>query len=105
LADLGLETPFEDGKGRHIYHQYTLLTERRETIHSSLADAGIASAIYYPVPLHLQEVFARQCKGISLPVSERIADRVLSLPIYPELTREQVERIVAVVAASVKAAT
>ena len=100
LAALDLETPYEDGKGRHIYHQYTVLTEQREAIQSSLADAGIASGIYYPVPLHRQEVFARQCEGVTLPVSERIAERVLSLPIYPELTVDQIERVVAVVAAS-----
>jgi len=105
LAALDLETPYEDGKVRHVYHQYTVLTEQREAIQSSLADAGIASGIYYPVPLHRQEVFARQCKGVTLPVSERIAERVLSLPIYPELTCDQIERVVAVVATSVKAAT
>ncbi len=105
LAALDLETPYEDGKGRHVYHQYTVLTEQREAIQSSLADAGIASGIYYPVPLHRQEVFASQCEGVTLPVSEKIAERVLSLPIYPELTGDQIERVVAVVAASVKAAT
>jgi len=105
LAALDLETPYEDGKGRHVYHQYTVLTEQREAIQSSLADAGIASGIYYPVPMHRQEVFARQCEGVTLPVSERIAERVLSLPIYPELTGDQIERIVAVIASATKAAT
>lgn len=103
LAALDLETPYEDGKGRHVYHQYTVLTEQREAVQSSLADAGIASGIYYPVPLHRQEVFARQFSGVTLPVCERIADRVLSLPIYPELSGEQIERIVAVIAAAEKA--
>jgi dTDP-4-amino-4,6-dideoxygalactose transaminase len=103
LAALDLETPYEDGKGRHVYHQYTVLTEQREAIQSSLADAGIASGIYYPVPLHRQEVFARQCEGVTLPVSERISERVLSLPIYPELTGDQIERIVEVIAAATKA--
>ena len=71
-------------------------------IQSSLADAGIASAVYYPVPLHRQEVFVRQCRGLRLPVSERIAERVLSLPIYPELTGDQIERVVDVIAAAEK---
>jgi dTDP-4-amino-4,6-dideoxygalactose transaminase len=102
LADLDLELPCEDGKGRHVYHQYTVLTERREAVRSKLTEAGIASAVYYPVPLHRQEVFARYCRGLTLPVSEKVADRVLSLPIYPELTGEQIERVVAVIATAEK---
>ena len=105
LAELGLEVPYEDGKGRHVYHQYTVMTDQRVAIQSSLADAGIASAIYYPVPLHRQEVFAGQCAGLALPVSERVADRVLSLPIYPELTGAQVERVVEEIAAATSART
>ena len=102
LGELGIETPYEDGKGVHVYHQYTILTDKRETIQKALAAANIASAVYYPVPLHKQDVFAEDCKGMTLPVTERVAARVLSLPIFPELTNVQVEQVVAVIGHALK---
>ncbi|MEJ2525034.1 MAG: DegT/DnrJ/EryC1/StrS family aminotransferase [Desulfuromonadales bacterium] len=104
LAACDIETPYEDGKGTHVYHQYTILTDHRQAIQAALAEAQIASAIYYPVPLHLQEVFAATCRSVSLPVTEATAQRVLSLPIFPELTDQQVEQIVAVIADALKGA-
>jgi len=89
--------PAEDGKGKHVYHQYTILSDRRDTIQQALADAGIASAIYYPIPLHRQEVYRETCAGLSLPVTERVAGQVLSLPMYPELTEAQIDRVCEVV--------
>ena len=94
LAAAGVTPPVEDGKGVHVYHQYTVLTDRREASQQALTQAGCASAIYYPIPLHRQEVFAAACAGLSLPVSEQTAARVLSLPIYPELTEMQMDRVV-----------
>lgn len=98
LSELGITVPFEDGKGTHVYHQYTVLMDQREAVQKALAAEGIASAIYYPIPLHQQEVFQQQCRGISLPVSEQVAEQCLSLPIYPELTAAQVDRIVETIA-------
>ena len=97
LRALGVQAPVEDGKGTHVYHQYTILTDRRAAIQQGLAAAGIASAIYYPVPLHQQAVFQAACQGLTLPVTERTAQRVLSLPMFPELTNSQVERVVHVI--------
>ena len=94
LAEAGVTPPFEDGKGVHVYHQYTVLTERREAIQQALTRADCASAVYYPIPLHRQEVFAATCAGLSLPVSEEAAARVLSLPIYPELSESQMDRVI-----------
>jgi dTDP-4-amino-4,6-dideoxygalactose transaminase len=90
-------TPFEDGAGTHVYHQYTILTERREAVAAGLERAGIASAVYYPIPLHRQEAFAADCAGLSLPEAERVAARCLSLPMYPELPDAAVDRICEVV--------
>lgn len=92
-----VQVPFEDGQGVHVYHQYTLLTDQREKLMTKLAEQQIASAVYYPIPLHRQEAFRERCSGQSLPVTESVADRCLSLPIYPELTDQQVDRVVAVV--------
>ncbi len=97
MADLPLSTPFEDGVGIHVYHQYTLLCERREEVLKALQDKQIACAIYYPVPLHKQNVFARECADLSLPVTESIAANCMSLPICPELTDATISEIVDVI--------
>lgn len=97
LAGLPLTTPFEDGLGTHVFHQYTLLTDQRETIQQALQAEGIASAIYYPIPLHQQNVFKADYPGLHLPVAEDIARRCLSLPIYPELPDASIDRICAVI--------
>lgn len=97
LAEAGVTPPFEDGKGVHVYHQYTVLTDRRESMQQALTEAKCASAIYYPIPLHRQNVFATACAGLSLPVSDNVAERVLSLPIYPELSEAQMDRVVAAI--------
>jgi dTDP-4-amino-4,6-dideoxygalactose transaminase len=72
---------------RHVFNQYTLQCERRDELKAYLAQRGVGSEVYYPLPLHLQECFA----GLGyqpgdLPVSEQLAHRVLSLPVYPELS-------------------
>ncbi len=93
LQQSAVVPPFEDGKGVHVYHQYTILTDAREAIQSALAAAGIASAVYYPIPLHRQEVYGDLYADASFPVAEAVAERVLSLPMYPELTCAQIERV------------
>ncbi|MDT8407097.1 MAG: DegT/DnrJ/EryC1/StrS family aminotransferase [Methylococcales bacterium] len=100
LAHLPLTLPFADGIGEHVYHQYTLLTDRREAIAAALQQHNIASAVYYPVPLHQQQVFAEVCAGLSLPVTESVAKRCLSLPICPMLREAEVQQIAQVIAQS-----
>jgi dTDP-4-amino-4,6-dideoxygalactose transaminase len=95
-----VETPYADGKGRHVYHQYTILSDQRDAIQKALTDAGIACAIYYPVPLHQQEVFAATHGNMKLPVTERTASRCLSLPISPMLTDAQIEQVTSVIKAA-----
>jgi dTDP-4-amino-4,6-dideoxygalactose transaminase len=92
-----VETPFADGHGRHVYHQYTILSDRRDAIQKALTDAGIACAVYYPVPLHQQEMFAATHGQIRLPVTESVALRCLSLPISPMLSDEQIGQITATI--------
>ena len=86
-------TPFEDKIGQHVYHQYTILTPKRDAIMKKLTENNIANAIYYPIPLHKQNVFAKEYAGVSLPVSEHVASQCMSLPIFPELEEEQIEQI------------
>ncbi len=97
LRDTGIKCPFEDGKGVHVYHQYTVLTEQREKIMENLGKAGIASAVYYPIPLHRQEVFAADYAQVSLPVAEDVAGCCMSLPVFPEMTEDQVNEVVSAV--------
>jgi len=96
-----ITAPFEDGKGSHVYHQYTIMSDKRDAIHQALTDRGIASAVYYPVPLHRQEVFAEDYKDISLPNAEAVSEKVVSLPMFPELRREQIEQIMETVLSAI----
>jgi len=74
----------------HVFHQYTILVERnRDGVQKALAEAGISTAVYYPVPLHLQKAYqAQHYKAGDFPVSEALSKKVLSLPIHTELTEE-----------------
>ncbi len=90
----GVILPTEQPGSRHVYHQFTLRSKERDRIMASLKENGISSAVYYPIPLHRQKVFA----GSSLPVpelgiSEQCAAEVLSLPIFPEITEDEISRI------------
>jgi dTDP-4-amino-4,6-dideoxygalactose transaminase len=79
----------------HIFHQYTLRVERRDALQAHLKAKGIGSAIYYPIPLHRQPCFAHLGYAAgSLPRSEQAAQEALSLPIFPELTRPQLDYVV-----------
>ncbi len=80
----------------HIYHQYTLRVadSRRDDLQKHLAERGVASAIYYPLSLHLQQAYADlgYCEG-DLPVSEQATREVLSIPVHPEMRTGQVEYV------------
>lgn len=90
LKGTALNPPVEDGKGTHVFHQYTILADDRDRLREILRNAGIASAIHYPTPLHRQEIFRSGWADRTLPAAEKAAARVLSLPMYPELTEEQI---------------
>ena len=85
----------DNKRHRHIYNQYTLRAEARDELADFLRSKGIGHAVYYPVPLYLQPcfVFLGHEKGLC-PETEKAADEVISLPVYPELTLEQQEAVV-----------
>jgi len=89
--------PFEMADCFHVYHQFTIRSERREAIAEELRKEGIASAVYYPVPLHCQDVFRRGVSSTDCSVSEMCARTVLSLPMFPELREDEIQRICGVV--------
>ncbi len=85
-----IRTPYISPEAVTIYNQYTLVCEKRDELLKYLQGKDIGCAVYYPLPLHLQECFASLgYKQGDIPVAEEMANKVLSIPIYPELTTEQ----------------
>ncbi|MEM7207124.1 MAG: DegT/DnrJ/EryC1/StrS family aminotransferase [Pseudomonadota bacterium] len=102
LMETSVTPPYEDAIGTHVYHQYTCLSDKRQGIMAHLSEEKIASAVYYPVPLHRQQAFAGSVAAdISLPVTEYISERCFSLPIFPEMEDDEIDRIVAAIASAV----
>jgi dTDP-4-amino-4,6-dideoxygalactose transaminase len=91
---LTVEQPHAISDTRHVYHTYTIRSHERDILQQRLRTRGIQTAIHYPVPIHLQPAYTndRHPKG-SLPESERAANEVLSLPMYPELTQDEVSEV------------
>ncbi len=97
LSDTNVVTPTEIYAGGHVYHQYTILTDCRSEIMQALNKMNIASSIHYPKPIHRQPVFLETYSHLHFPHSEDVARRCLSLPIYPEMTDEQVRAVAQVI--------
>ena len=86
--------PEEAAYARHIYHVYALRVQNRDKVMNSLGERGISCGIHYPVPIHLTDAYKFLGLGRgSFPVAEQCADEFLSLPMFPELTPEQVEYV------------
>ena len=98
LEKLGLRVPVEATDRTHVYHLYMVPFVDREGVQSKLKDAGIASAIYYPQPLHLAAPSRQFGTGEGMcPISERCSETLLALPVYPEMTGAQIEEVLSVV--------
>jgi dTDP-4-amino-4,6-dideoxygalactose transaminase len=94
LAKLSIVGPQPPSHSRHVYHVYALCLSRRDETLSALQEAGIGVGIHYPVPVHLQKAYANLGYGAGdLPVTERLANQFLSLPIYSELRPDQVAEV------------
>lgn len=102
LAGDGLVTPARAAYADHVYHLYVVQVGDRNGLQAFLGSNGVATGIHYPVPIHRQPVYAREgsAKG-SYPVAERLANGILSLPMFPELTEGQVRAIAALARAYV----
>jgi len=94
LADSEVERPSEMPWARHVYHAYTLRTDDRDVLQAALEEKGIQTGIHYPVPVHRQPAYAELVHTpLALPQSEKAAAEVLSLPLYPEMTDDQIQRV------------
>lgn len=94
IDGIGLDLPIEMDIGRHVYHLYVIKARNRDQLSQRLTDRGIQTGLHYPVPLHLQKAykFLGYRKG-AFEVSERLSDTILSLPMFPELTRDQIQYV------------
>lgn len=97
----GLVLPYVDRRGQHVFHQYVVRVGdgRRDQLREHMREHGVGSEVYYPVPLHMQKAlrFLGYKEG-DFPVAERAARKVLALPIFPEITAAEQERVVGVIA-------
>jgi dTDP-4-amino-4,6-dideoxygalactose transaminase len=90
----GVTIPVEADFAKAVYHLYVILVDNRDALQKYLADKGIGTGLHYPIPLHLQKAYSYiGYKEGSFPVAEDAARRLLSLPMFPELTREQIEYV------------
>jgi dTDP-4-amino-4,6-dideoxygalactose transaminase len=80
---------------KHVYHQYVVRTYKRDSLKAHLQKRGIGTLVHYPVPIHLQPAYLNICKvHDKLPITEQVASEILSLPIFPELSDEEIKSII-----------
>jgi len=90
----GMIPPAENAHSLHVYHLYVVRTKHRDQLQAYLREQGIGTAIHYPVPIHLQPYYLEQDPDWgAFPVTERICDEIISLPIFPTITEEQVQYV------------
>jgi dTDP-4-amino-4,6-dideoxygalactose transaminase len=100
LADTDLVGPPEFPDREHVFHLFVVRSRDRENLRSRLASAGVETDVHYPSPSHLEPAFAdRRFPEGALPVSEQLAREILSIPCYPEMTEDEVDRVCASLAA------
>jgi dTDP-4-amino-4,6-dideoxygalactose transaminase len=98
LKGLNVKTPIVPEGARHVFHLYVIQHDDRDRIFHRLLDGGIECAIHYPTPLPLMPCYAHfGYTGADFPVASKICSRILSLPIYPELTTSQIDRVVEII--------
>lgn len=99
LLPASIIKPVEPPGYHHVYHLYVIRTQNRDALQTYLKERGIGTAIHYPNPVHLQPFFAKSdhVRG-QFPIAEKICNEILSLPMYPEMTEEQVETVASEIA-------
>lgn len=94
-AGIDIVLPCEAGYAKHVYHQYVIRVKNRKKVLEKLSNKGINALIHYPIPVHLQECYKElSYKKGDFPVAEKCCEEVFSLPLYPELTEEEIKHVV-----------
>lgn len=89
-----IQLPMGRPEAIHVYHQYVVRLDQRDVLRSYLRDFGIGTLVHYPVPVHMQPAYRGRIKYVgTLPHTVHVAAKVLSLPMYPELSIEQIEQV------------
>jgi dTDP-4-amino-4,6-dideoxygalactose transaminase len=96
-------TPVEARYARHVYHVYAIRVQERDAVLRELQEKGVGCAVHYPIPIHLQEA----CRNLgykegAFPIAESLAEQFLSLPMFPELTEDQIEYVALCVGEAVR---
>lgn len=94
LKDLPLELPKERRNCKHVYHLFVIKTNKRDTLQDYLKENDISTSIHYPVPIHRQPYYKDSFKSSFLEVTEQIAGEILSLPIYPEISLNEIKMVI-----------
>ncbi len=90
----GVEPPAIDPNCLHVFHLFVAQVENREKVADALGRDGVATGLHYPIPLHLQNAYAHlNISGESYPVAEAHAKRLISLPMFPELTEARIDHV------------
>ena len=98
FSEVGICCPLEAGDRFHAYHLYVLRVPQRDRFQQLLEENAIATIIHYPIPVHLQASYSEcRVQGKYLPLTEQLAGEIVSLPLYPELTDEEVDYIIKIV--------
>lgn len=94
LADANVQLPIEPAGYQHVYHLYVIRSQNRDALQAYMKERGVGTAVHYPNPVHLQPFYANgKDRHGEFPVAEKICNEILSLPMFPELTEEQVETV------------
>jgi len=100
LSDANVILPQEMDYATHIYHLYIIQTDKRDALAEYLYNQGIITGIHYKIPIHLQEAYSELGKGaVSFPESENLGTRILSLPMFPELTEDEIIKLASAIVA------
>jgi dTDP-4-amino-4,6-dideoxygalactose transaminase len=98
LSGVNVQLPVEPPGYKHVYHLYVIRSQKRDALQTYLKEHGIGTAIHYPSPVHFQPFYSRgQNRHGQFPAAEKICNEILSLPMYPELTEEQIKHVVATI--------
>jgi len=104
LKGLPVITPHVRPHNRAVYHLYVIQVEKRDAVAKALGERGVGSAVHYPIPVHLQQSHADLgYKRGDFPVAEKVCDRALSIPMYAELSQDQLGQVVSAIKESCQA--